>query len=62
MISHARAFSFRGCDDLRRSKAWLPPLARSECYYRIDTGETDGVTLAVYFTDSGAIADIHPVF
>src|SRR5205823_3223686 len=51
MISHARAFSFRACDDLRQSKAWLPPLARLECYYRIDMGNGDGVTLAVYFTD-----------
>ncbi|MFN2601518.1 MAG: serine hydrolase domain-containing protein [Gemmatimonadaceae bacterium] len=61
MISHRRAFSFRGCDDLRRSKASLPPLARSECYYEIDMGDGVTITLAIYFTASDAIADIQPV-
>lgn len=61
MASHVSAFSFRSCDDLRRSKASLPSLAQSECYYRIEITGSEAITLAVYYTASGAIADIHPM-
>ena len=49
--------TFLGCDDLRHSKAALPDLATSECYYRVGTAR-DGIVLGVYFTDSGAVADV----
>jgi CubicO group peptidase (beta-lactamase class C family) len=52
-------FAFLGCDDLHRSKAALPELATSECYYRLGNDRM-GVTLAVYFTDAGAVADVRP--
>ena len=50
-------FTFIGCDDLRHSKAALPDLATSECYYRIGS-DRSGLTLGVYFTDTGAVADV----
>ena len=50
-------FTFIGCDDLHHSRAALPDLATSECYYRIGS-DRRGLTLGVYFTDTGAVADV----
>jgi CubicO group peptidase (beta-lactamase class C family) len=51
------ALTFLDCDDLRHSKAALPDLATSECYYHLGSDRAD-LTLGVYFTDMGAVADV----
>jgi CubicO group peptidase (beta-lactamase class C family) len=62
MATDAHAFSFHGCDDVRRAMPWLPPLARSECYYQLEMPDGARIGLAVYFTDSGAITELRPIF